>query len=62
MKSIRLATVWIIAVGAMFGALAASAAPMTSLGPLAGSNTSDATPVGGYNKHGFNKHGYNKHD
>jgi hypothetical protein len=46
MKPIRLATIGIIAAGAMFGAVAASAAPLPAVGTLAGSATSQVVPVG----------------
>ena len=46
MTPIRLATIGIIAAGAMFGALTASAAPIGSLGTMARSDTSIVTPVG----------------
>jgi hypothetical protein len=46
MKPIRLATIGIIAAGAMCGAVAASAAPLPAVGTLAGSATSQVVPVG----------------
>jgi anti-sigma factor RsiW len=64
MKPFRLATLGIIAAGAMFGALAASAAPMTSLGTLAGSNNSAVTPVhycGWWCRHHHHHHHYYRH-
>lgn len=45
MKPIRLATIGIIAAGAMFGAVVASAAPLPSVGTLAGSAASQIVPV-----------------
>jgi hypothetical protein len=48
MKPIRLATIGIIAAGAMFGAVAASATPLPSLGTPAGSTASDVVKVGYY--------------
>jgi hypothetical protein len=48
MKPIRLATMGLIAAGAMFGAVAASAAPLPSVGTLAGSAASEAVPAGYY--------------
>jgi len=46
MTPIRLATIGVIAAGAMFGAVAASAAPLPSVGSLAGSAASEVVPVG----------------
>jgi hypothetical protein len=46
MKPIRLATIGIIAAGALFGAAAASAAPLPAVGALAGSAASDVVPAG----------------
>lgn len=46
MTPIKLATVGIIAAGAMFGALTASAAPISSLGPIAKNDSSMVQQVG----------------
>jgi hypothetical protein len=48
MTPIKLATVGIIAAGAMFGALTASAAPISSPGSLAQNGSSMVTPAGYY--------------
>jgi hypothetical protein len=46
MTPIKLATVGIIAAGAMFGALTASAAPISSLGSIAQNDSSMVQQVG----------------
>ena len=46
MTPVKLATVGIIAAGAMFGALTASAAPISSLGSIAQNDSSLVEPVG----------------
>ena len=48
MTPIKLATIGIIAAGAMFGALTASAAPIGSLGSIAQNDTSSMVTPAGY--------------
>jgi hypothetical protein len=46
MTPVKLATIGIIAAGATFGALTASAAPISSLGSIAQNDSSMVEPVG----------------
>jgi hypothetical protein len=68
MKPIRFATIGIVAAGAMFGAVAASAAPIPSLGNPAGDSSSNVVKVGCwwsygqyYCRHNYYHHNYRRH-